>query len=182
MGVIIVLIVLGLLAIFAIATFNNIVSLENRVANSLGQIDVQLKKRSDLVPNLVSTVKGYAAHESSLFEKVTAARSRLDTASGVEEKAAASSALSGALRTVFAVAENYPDLKANTSFIQLQSELADLEDKIAYSRQFYNDTVLEYNNSITTIPGVFFAGPMSKTKKIMFEASEGDKAVPSVSF
>ncbi len=182
MGPIIVLVVLALLVVFAIGVFNNIVSLENRVANALGQIDVQLKKRSDLVPNLVSTVKGYAAHETSVFEKVTAARSKLDNATGVEEKAAASSMLSGALRTVFAVAEAYPDLKANQSFIQLQSELADLEDKIAYSRQFYNDTTLEFNNSITTIPGVFFAGPMNKTKKSMFEASEGEKAVPAVSF
>jgi LemA protein len=182
MGPIIVLVVVALLIVFAIGVFNNIVSLENRVANALGQIDVQLKKRSDLVPNLVSTVKGYAAHETSVFEKVTAARSKLDNATGIEDKAAASSLLSGALRTVFAVAEAYPDLKANQNFIQLQTELADLEDKIAYSRQFYNDTTLEFNNSITTVPGVFFAGPMQKTKKSMFEASEGDKVVPAVSF
>jgi LemA protein len=182
MGPIIVLVVLALLVVFAIGVFNSIVSLENRVANALGQIDVQLKKRSDLVPNLISTVKGYAAHETSVFEKITAARSKLDNATGVEEKAAASSMLSGALRTVFAVAEAYPDLKANQGFIQLQAELAELEDKIAYSRQFYNDTTLEFNNSITTIPGVFFAGPMQKVKKAMFEASEGDKAVPSVTF
>ena len=182
MGPIIVLVVVALLVVFAIGVFNNIVSLENRVANALGQIDVQLKKRSDLVPNLVSTVKGYAAHETSVFEKVTEARSKLDNASGIEDKAAASSLLSGALRTVFAVAEAYPDLKANQNFIQLQTELADLEDKIAYSRQFYNDTALEFNNSITTVPGVFFANPMQKTKKPMFEASEGDKVVPAVAF
>jgi LemA protein len=182
MGPIIVLVVVALLVVFAIGVFNNIVSLENRVANALGQIDVQLKKRSDLVPNLVSTVKGYAAHETSVFEKITAARSQLDNAKGIEDKAAASSLLSGALRTVFAVAEAYPDLKANQNFIQLQTELADLEDKIAYSRQFYNDTALEFNNSITTVPGVFFAGPMQKTKKSMFEANEGDKVVPAVTF
>ncbi len=182
MGPIIVLVVLALLVVFAIGVFNNIVSLENRVANALGQIDVQLKKRSDLVPNLVSTVKGYAAHETSVFEKVTAARSQLDNARGVEDKAAASSLLSGALRTVFAVAEAYPDLKANQNFIQLQTELTELEDKIAYSRQFYNDTALEFNNAITTVPGVFFANPMQKTKKSMFEASEGEKAVPAVTF
>jgi LemA protein len=182
MPTIIVLVVLALLVVFAIGIYNNIVSLENRVDNALGQIDVQLKKRSDLVPNLVSTVKGYAAHESAVFEKVTAARAQLDNAKGVEDKAAASSLLSGALRTVFAVAEAYPDLKANQNFIQLQTELAELEDKIAYSRQFYNDTVLEFNNAITTVPGTFFANPMGKTKKTMFEASEGDKAVPAVSF
>jgi LemA protein len=182
MPTIIVLVVLALLIVFAIGVFNNIVSLDNRVENALGQIDVQLKKRSDLVPNLVSTVKGYAAHESAVFEKVTAARAQLDNAKGVEDKAAASSLLSGALRSVFAVAEAYPDLKANQSFIQLQSELAELEDKIAYSRQFYNDTVLEFNNAITTVPGVFFASPMNKSKKAMFEASEGDKAVPAVTF
>ena len=182
MGPIIVLVVVALLVVFAIGVFNNIISLENRVANALGQIDVQLKKRSDLVPNLVSTVKGYATHETSVFEKITAARSQLDNAKGIEDKAAASSMLSGALRTVFAVAEAYPDLKANQNFIQLQTELADLEDKIAYSRQFYNDTALEFNNSITTVPGVFFANPMQKTKKAMFEATEGDKAVPAVAF
>jgi LemA protein len=182
MPTIIVLVVLALLIVFAIGIFNNIVSLENRVDNALGQIDVQLKKRSDLVPNLVSTVKGYAAHESAVFEKVTAARAQLDNAKGVEDKAAASSLLSGALRSVFAVAEAYPDLKANQSFVQLQSELAELEDKIAYSRQFYNDTVLEFNNAITTVPGVFFANPMNKQKKSMFEAAEGDKAVPAVTF
>jgi LemA protein len=164
MPTIIILVVLALLIVFAIGVFNNIVSLENRVENALGQIDVQLKKRSDLVPNLVSTVKGYAAHESTVFEKVTAARAQLDNAKGVEDKAAASSLLSGALRTVFAVAEAYPDLKANQNFIQLQNELSELEDKIAYSRQFYNDTVLEFNNAITTVPGTFFASPMNKTK------------------
>jgi LemA protein len=178
----IILIVLALIVFVAVGVFNNITSLENRVANSLGQIDVQLKKRSDLVPNLVNTVKGYATHESSVFENVTKARTMMQSANTVEEKAAASSALSGALRTVFAVAEAYPDLKANQSFQQLQSELSDLEDKIAYSRQFYNDTVLGYNNAITTIPGVFFAGPMGKTQKAMFQASEGDRAVPAVQF
>ena len=178
-------IILGILAALVfvgIGIFNNITSLENRVANALSQIDVQLKKRGDLVPNLVNTVKGYAEHESGVFETVTKARSMLQTANTVEEKAAASSALSGALRTVFAVAENYPELKADTSFLNLQSELSDLEGKIAYSRQFYNDTVLMFNNSITTIPGVFLASPMNKTQKSMFEASEGDRAVPEVTF
>ena len=178
----IILVILALIVFVGVGVFNNITSLENRVANSLGQIDVQLKKRSDLVPNLVNTVKGYATHESSVFENVTKARTQMQSANTVEEKAVASSALSGALRTVFAVAEAYPDLKANVSFQQLQSELTDLEDKIAYSRQFYNDTVLGYNNAITTIPGVFFAGPMGKVKKSMFEASEGDRAVPAVQF
>jgi LemA protein len=176
------IIIIVILAVLAVFVFNNITSLENRVANALSQIDVQLKKRGDLVPNLVNTVKGYAAHESGVFEAVTKARSMLQTANTVEEKAAASNALSGALRTVFAVAENYPQLKADTSFLNLQSELSDLESKIAYSRQFYNDTVLSYNNAITTIPGVFFSGPMNKTRKSMFEASEGDRAVPAVTF
>ncbi len=182
MTTIIILVIFAVIAFIGVGVFNNITSLENRVANALGQIDVQLKKRSDLVPNLVNTVKGYATHESGVFERVTQARSMLQNANTVEEKAAASNALTGALRTVFAVAENYPDLKANQNFIQLQNELTELEDKIAYSRQFYNDTVLEYNNAITTIPGVFFAGPMNKTKKSMFEASEGDRAVPEVTF
>ncbi len=178
----IILIVLAALVFVGISVFNNITSLENRVANALGQIDVQLKKRGDLVPNLVNTVKGYATHESSVFENVTKARAMMQTANTVEEKATASSALSGALRTVFAVAENYPELKANQNFLQLQAELTDLEDKIAYSRQFYNDTVLAYNNAITTIPGNFFAPGMGKTQKTMFAASEGDRAVPAVQF
>lgn len=179
---IIVLAIVVILLVLGVSVYNNITSLENRVANALSQIDVQLKKRGDLVPNLVNTVKGYAAHESGVFEAVTKARSMLQTANTVEEKATASSALSGALRTVFAVAENYPQLKADTSFLNLQSELSDLEGKIAYSRQFYNDTVLSFNNSITTIPGVFLASPMNKTKKSMFEASEGDRVVPEVTF
>ena len=178
----IILIILAVIVFVGISVFNNIASLENRVANALAQIDVQLKKRGDLVPNLVSTVQGYATHESSVFENVTKARTMMQSANTVEEKATASSALSGALRTVFAVAEAYPDLKANQSFLSLQSELSDLEDKIAYSRQFYNDTVLAFNNSITTIPGVFFAPTMGKTSKAMFEASEGDRAVPAVQF
>jgi LemA protein len=182
MGFIIVLVIIVAVGFLLVGIFNSITSLENRVANALAQIDVQLKKRGDLVPNLVNTVKGYAAHESGVFEAVTKARSMLQTANTVEEKAAASNALTGALRTVFAVAENYPQLKADTSFLNLQSELSDLEGKVAYSRQFYNDTVLMYNNSITTIPGVFLAGPMSKIKKSMFEASEGDRAVPEVKF
>jgi LemA protein len=178
----IVLIILVVIVLVGVAVFNNIVSLENRVANALGQVDVQLKKRSDLVPNLVNTVKGYATHESSVFENVTKARTMMQSAGTVEEKAAASSMLSSALKSVFAVAEAYPDLKANQGFQQLQGELADLEDKIAYSRQFYNDTVLAYNNAITTVPGVFFAPTMGKTQKSMFEASEGDRAVPAVQF
>ena len=178
----IILIILAVIVFVGISVFNNIASLENRVANALAQIDVQLKKRGDLVPNLVSTVQGYATHESSVFENVTKARTMMQSANTVEEKATASSALSGALRTVFAVAEAYPDLKANQSFLSLQSELSDLEDKIAYSRQFYNDTVLAFNNAITTIPGVFFAPTMGKTSKTMFEASEGDRAVPAVQF
>ncbi len=182
MGIWIVLGILVVLGFIGFSLFNSITVLENRVANALSQIDVQLKKRGDLVPNLVNTVKGYAAHESGVFEAVTKARSMLQTANTVEEKSAASSALSGALRTVFAVAENYPELKADTSFLNLQSELSDLESKVAYSRQFYNDTVLSFNNSITTIPGVFLANPMGKTKKSMFEASEGDRAVPQVAF
>jgi LemA protein len=176
LGILIVLVFVG------ISVFNSIVSLENRVSNALGQIDVQLKKRSDLVPNLVNTVKGYATHESSVFENVTKARALMQSANTVEEKAEASSMLSNALRTVFAVAENYPELKANENFLQLQSELSDLEDKIAYSRQFYNDTVLAFNNAITTVPGVFFAQGMGKTQKTMFQASEGDRAVPAVQF
>ncbi len=178
----IVLIVLVVLALLAVSFFNRIVSLENRVANAFSQIDVQLKQRNDLVPNLVSTVKGYAAHEQGVLESVTNARARAAGAVTMDEKISASNELSGALGRLFAVAEAYPELKANQNFMQLQGTLETLEQKIAYSRQFFNDTVLEYNNAITTIPGVFLAGPMGKTAKPMFEAAATDRAVPQVQF
>jgi LemA protein len=170
-----------LLLIF-VSFYNRIVSLENRIANAFAQIDVQLKQRNDLIPNLVNTVKGYAAHESGIFGAVSEARARMAGAGSMEDKIAASNNVSGALGRLFAVAENYPDLKANQNFLDLQQNLQGLEQKIAYSRQFFNDTVLEFNTAITTIPGSFFAGPMGKTVKPMFQATEAERVVPQVQF
>src|SRR5512137_999296 len=130
------------IAMAVISIYNRLVVLRNRVDNAWSQIDVQLKRRYDLIPNLVESVKGYAAHESGVFEKVTAARAAAINAQGVEEQGQAENMLSGALKSLFAVAEAYPDLKANTNFLDLQAQLSDTENKIAYSRQFYNDSVM----------------------------------------
>jgi LemA protein len=170
------------LVLFLIALYNRIISLENRVGNALSQVDVQLKRRNDLIPNLVSTVKGYAAHEAGVFDRVTQARERMLAAGSIEEKSSASNALSQALRSVFAIAENYPQLKADANFRDLQGQLAETENKIAYSRQFFNDTVLEFNNTITTVPGTFFAGPMGKQSKPFFEVDEATRQAPQVGF
>lgn len=178
----IILIVLVLILVFFVGFYNRIISLENRVGNALSQVDVQLKRRNDLIPNLVSTVKGYAAHEAGVFDRVTQARERMLSAGTVEEKSTASNTLSQALRSVFAIAENYPQLKADANFRELQGQLEETENKIAYSRQFFNDTVLEFNNAVTTIPGVFFAGFMSKRTKPFFEVEEAARQVPSVNF
>ena len=182
MTLIIIIAILAVLAFVFVGFYNRIVSLENRIANAFAQIDVQLKQRNDLIPNLVNTVKGYAAHESGIFEAVSEARARMAGAGSMEDKIAASNNMSGALGRLFAVAEAYPDLKANQNFLDLQQNLQGIEQKIAYSRQFFNDTVLEFNTAITTIPGNFFAGPMGKTVKPMFEASETERVVPQVQF
>jgi len=178
----VILIVLALLVMFFVGYYNRIISLENRVNNSLAQVDVQLKRRNDLIPNLVNTVKGYAAHEAGVFDRVTQARERMISAGTIEEKSSASNALSQALRSVFAIAENYPQLKADANFRELQGQLEETENKIAYSRQFFNDTVLEFNNTVSTVPGVFFAGPMGKRSKPFFEVDETARQVPSVNF
>jgi LemA protein len=179
---IVVLAILVILALVLVGVYNRLQVLDNRVDNAFAQIDVQLKRRNDLIPNLVNTVKGYAAHESGIFDRVSAARERMVNAGSVAEKAQASGELSAALGRLFAVAEAYPDLKANQNFLSLQSELSDIENKIAYSRQFYNDTVLELNNAVTTVPGVFVAGFFGKKERIMFEASDVERGVPQVSF
>ena len=133
-------------------------TLRQRIRNAWAQIEVQLKRRYDLIPNLVSTVKGYAAHEKETLERVTEARNTAINAQNVQEQAGAENMLTGALRQLFALAENYPELKANTNFLQLQEELTNTEGKIAFSRQFYNDTVLKFNTAIQRFPAVLFAG------------------------
>ena len=175
---------IGVLVLIVIAVFvyyiNRIRILSNRIENAWAQIDVQLKKRSDLVPNLVEAVKGYMKHERRVFENVTKARSALMSAKGPDGKAVANNQLTAALKTLFAVAENYPKLRANENFMMLQEELSGIENKIAYSRQFYNDTVLSYNNLITTIPGSFFAG--SRKPEKYFEVAEGERKPVKVKF
>lgn len=141
-----------LIAIFLIGTYNSLVQLRQRVQNAWSQVDVQLKRRYDLIPNLVNAVKGYAQHEKATLESVTQARNMAMNAGSVKDQIQAENMLSGALRSLFAVAEAYPELKANTNFLQLQGELSDTESKIAYSRQFYNDTVQKFNTKIELFP------------------------------
>ncbi|MBN2518771.1 MAG: LemA family protein [Candidatus Altiarchaeota archaeon] len=175
-------VVVLLLVVTLIYYWNKIIGLSNRIKNSWAQIDVQLKKRADLVPNLVETVKGYATHERAIFENVSKARSAMMGAQTVEQKAKADNMLTGALKTLFAVAENYPTLKANENFKLLQEQLDGIESKIAYARQFYNDSVLEYNNTIQMFPGRIFAGWMGKKTEQYFEIAETERAVPKVKF
>jgi LemA protein len=182
--VVIVLIVLAvLLVIYAIVTFNSLVRLRNQAEEAFSDIDVQLKRRHDLIPNLVETVKGYAAHERQVFENVTAARASAVAASGPEDQARAENQLTGALRQLFAVAENYPDLKASQNFLELQNELTDTEDKIQASRRFYNMTVRDLNVKIEQFPSSAVARFANARQREFFEMEEpADREVPAVSF
>ena len=162
--------------------YNRLVVLRNRIENAWSQIDVQLKRRVDLIPNLVETVKGYAAHEKEAFEKVIRARSALMNASGVEAQAQADNMLTGALKSLFAVAEAYPELKANQNFLMLQEELSGTEGKIAYSRQFYNDSVLQYDNALEMFPTNILAGMFGFQPKPYFETPASDREPVAVKF
>lgn len=162
-----------------VSYYNRIRVLTNRIEEAWAQIDVQLKKRYDLVPNLVETVKGYAKHEREIFEKVAEARERMVSGSR-EERMEASNALTGVLRTLFAVAEAYPDLKAGENFKLLQEQLDGIESKIAYARQYYNSSVLTYNNLITTIPGTWFAG--GRQKNAFLDIPEEERRAVKVEF
>lgn len=163
LGLIILVALLLLVGIFFISTYNGLVKLRQRVQNAWSQIDVQLRRRYDLIPNLVNTVKGYAAHEKETFEKITQARNMAISAGTVSEQSQAENMLTGALRSLFAVAEAYPELKANTNFQQLQSELSDTENKISFARQFYNDTVQKLNTKIELFPTNLIAGMLGFT-------------------
>ena len=179
--VIIIVALLLLLIVGFIAIFNGLVSKRNRVDNAWHQIDVQLKRRFDLIPNLVETVKGYAAHEKEVFEKVTQARAMVTQAGSVGQRAQAEGMITEALKTLFAVAENYPDLKANQNVSQLQEELASTENKIAFSRQFYNDSVMRYNTACETVPTNIIAGMFAFQKAEFFEVKdEAERAAPKV--
>lgn len=170
------------LAVFVVAIYNRLVVLRNRVDNAWAQIDVQLKRRYDLIPNLVETVKGYKVHEAETLERVTQARNMAMSAQGVEQQAAAENMLTGALKTLFAVSEAYPDLKANQNFMMLQEELSGTESKIAYARQFYNDTVMSFNTTIEVFPNNLIANPLGFTKKPLFDAEPAADVAPQVKF
>ena len=181
--IIIVAVVVVLLLIAAVVLYNRLVSLRNRVENAWAQVDVQLKRRYDLIPNLVETVKGYAAHERETFEAVTNARAAAQKAQGPAEAAQAEGILSQALGRLFAVAEAYPELRATENFQQLQAQLSETEDKVAVSRQVYNDSVLTYHNAIQTFPGALFAGPFGFTTREFFEVEDqAQRDAPVVDF
>lgn len=169
-------------AMAVISIYNRLVMLRNRVDNAWSQIDVQLKRRYDLIPNLVESVKGYASHESGVFEKVTQARAAAINAHGVEQQGEAENVLSGALKSLFAVAEAYPDLKANASFLDLQAQLGDAENKIAYARQFYNDSVMSLNTGIQSFPANMLAGLFKFAPRPYFEIAAEQTEAPQVSF
>ncbi|MEA5019773.1 MAG: LemA family protein [Gordonibacter sp.] len=181
-ALIIVLVIVVVLVVAAISLYNNLVKLRNMVDNAWAQIDVQLQRRLDLIPNLVETVKGYASHESGTLEAVTQARSAVMNASTPEDKMAADNILTGTLKSLFAVSEAYPDLKANTNFQQLQTELSNTEDKISYMRQSYNDMVMKFNTAIQTFPAVLFAGAMGFKQRESFDAAAGAETAPKVQF
>ena len=180
-SIILILIVLAVVA-FVWYLYNSLIVTKMRVSEAFSQIDVQLKRRADLIPNLIETVKGYAKHEKELFEKVTKERANLVSAKGPMEKASVNNELSQTLKSIFAVAENYPDLKASQNFMELQGELSDTENKIAYSRQFYNSTVLDYNTKLQVFPNVFIGKLLNFKSAEFFGATEEDKKPVKVSF
>lgn len=179
---IILLVIVVIVVLWVVGMYNGLIRLKNRVDEAWSDIDVQLKRRHDLIPNLVSTVKGYAAHEKEVFEKVTEARTQAMTAGSAEDKSKAENMLSGALKSLFAVAEAYPDLKANQNFLELQRELTDTEDKIQASRRFYNGNVRDFNTKIEVFPTNIFAGMLHFVKRDFFEAEASEKENVNVEF
>ena len=180
-----ILLIIGIIVVIVVALiliYNKLVSLKVRVENAWSQIDVQTKRRFDLIPNLVETVKGYAKHEKDVFTQVTEARSAIMKAKTIGDKAKAENQLTGALKTLFAVAENYPQLRASENFMQLQEEISGTESKIAYSRQFYNDSVMEYNQSIRMFPTNVIAGMLGFMEKQFFESPDSERQPVKVKF
>lgn len=173
-------VVLGVL--WAIGVYNGLITLKNRVDEAWSDMDVQMKRRYDLIPNLVNTVKGYATHEKELFENVTKARTMAMGATGLAEKQEAENMLSGTLKSLFAVSENYPELKANQNFLELQRELTDTEDKIQASRRFYNGIVRDFNTKIEVFPSNVVAGMLNFTKREFFQIEESEREPVKVSF
>ncbi len=174
--------VIVLIAFVMVGMYNRLVRSRNRVREAWSGIDVQLRRRASLIPNLVETVKGYAAHEREVFEEVTRARSALEQAGDTKSAAEANNMLTGALRHLFAVAENYPELKASQNFMELQQELSDIEEKIAFARQFYNTNVLSYNNGIQTFPAALMANMFNFQPAEFFQAEEEGRAEVRVDF
>ncbi len=179
---IIVIVVVVLLGIYVWITYNGLVSLRNRIENAWAQIDVQLKRRYELIPNLVETVKGYASHEKETLDRVIQARNMAQNATGAQEQAQAENVISGALKSIFALSEAYPDLKANQNFLSLQEELSGTEGRIAYARQFYNDSVFRYNTKIQSFPAVIIAGMLKFNEREYFEAEEESRGPVQVDF
>jgi LemA protein len=179
---ILLLIIIVIVAWF-VMTYNGLIGLKNRTDEAWSDIDVQLKRRYDLIPNLVATVKGYASHESGTFEKVTAARTAAMAATNPADKAAAENALAGTLKSLFALSESYPDLKANQNFLDLQAQLADTEDKVQASRRFYNGNVRDFNTKIQVFPTNMIAGMLNFTKRDFFGIdNDAERAAPQVQF
>ncbi len=179
MGVtLILLIIIGVLIITAVGFYNGLINLRNRCENAWSQVDVQLRRRYDLIPNLVETVKGYAKHEKETFQKVTEARNMAINAEGVKEQEKAENMLTGTLKSLFAVAESYPDLKANQNFLMIQEELAGTEGKIAYARQFYNDCVMKYNTKQQVFPTNIVANMFNFQERDYFEIEEPEARQP----
>ncbi len=174
--------IIAIIAIWAVAIYNGLIRLKNRIDEAWSDIDVQLKRRYDLIPNLVNTVKGYASHEKEVFEKVTEARTKAMSAESAGDKAQAENALSQTLKSLFAVAEAYPDLKANQNFLELQRELTDTEDKVQASRRFYNGNVRDFNTKIQVFPNNVFAGMLGFSAREFFEAAGGEKEPVKVEF
>lgn len=178
----IIILLIAAVAVFLWYLYNSIIVARLRVSEALSQIDVQLKRRTDLIPNLVETVKGYAKHEKELFEKVTKERANLVSAKSVEDKAKVNNQLTETFKSIFAVAESYPTLRASENFMQLQGEVSDTENKIAYSRQFYNTNVLDYNTKLKVFPNVIFAKLFNFKDAEFFGTTEKEKEPVKVSF
>ena len=178
----IILVIVVLIALWMISTYNSLVQLRNSVKDQWSQIDVHLKRRADLIPNLVETVKGYAKHEKDTLEAVINARNKAVSATNATEEMQANNELTGALTKLFALAESYPELKANTNFMDLQANLKDTEDKISFARQFYNDTVLKYKNKLEVFPSNLVAGIFGFKPEPFFEASATERETPKVQF
>ncbi len=182
-ALLVLLIIIGLVIVAAIGIYNGLIVLRNRCENAWSQVDVQLRRRYDLIPNLVETVKGYAKHEREVFERVTQARTSAINANTVKDQGQAETMLTGALKSLFAVAENYPDLKANQNFLMLQEELAGTESKIAFARQFYNDTVMKFNQKQQVFPANIIANMFGFKERDYFEIGEAEAKEPvKVSF